>query len=185
MATMTEQKERFVTQLRKGGLVAYPTEAVFGLGCDPLNEEAVNKLLALKERSWEKGLILIAASMGQLDGYIKRVPDHIISRILSPHDEAITWLLPAKESVPRWVRGTSQSIAVRLVQHPLARELCELAGGPLISTSANKTGQAPLISAEQVRVAFSAAGVFIIDGEVGSGKQTSQIIDPFSNKRFR
>ncbi len=182
---MPEQKERFIKQLRKGGLVAYPTEAVFGLGCDPLNEKAVSKLLALKERSWKKGLILIAANIGQLDAYIKRVPDLIISRMLSSDDEAITWLLPAKESVPRWLKGTSQSIAVRLVQHPLAKELCELAGGPLVSTSANKTGQAPLISAEQVRAEFSAAGVFIIDGKVGASKQTSQIIDPFLNKRLR
>ncbi len=185
MTLMTGQKERFVKQLRKGGLVAYPTEAVFGLGCDPLNEGAVNKLLTLKERSWEKGLILIAANMKQLDLYVKRVPERITNKMLSSHDEAITWLLPAKESVPQWLKGASQSIAVRLVQHPLAKELCELAGSPLVSTSANKTGQAPLVSAEQVRVAFSAAGVFIIDGEVGSGKQTSQIIDPFSNKRFR
>ena len=108
------QKKKFVECLQQGGLVAYPTEAVFGLGCDPLNANAVNNLLALKNRPQHKGLILIASNIGQLGSYIKPLPDDVLSRMTAKNDVPTTWLLPAHESVPVWVRGDNKAVAVRL-----------------------------------------------------------------------
>jgi len=179
------QKRRFVEQLHVGGLVAYPTEAVFGFGCDPLNAEAVFRLLALKGRAHNKGLILIASDLSQLSAYLKPLPESLISRICEQAPEPTTWLLPAKESVPTWLTGGSNKIAIRLIQHGLAKELCELAGMAIVSTSANKSGCAPIRTAYQTRLKFSSKNVYTINGRVGKAANPSRIIDPLLNKQLR
>jgi len=165
--------------------VAYPTEAVFGLGCDPLNQQAVLNLLALKRRSWRKGLILIAADFSQLESYLEKLPASIIAKINAPTQQATTWLLPVKKSVPEWLTGEHETIAVRLVQHPLARELCSLAKMAIVSTSANFSGRAALKTAYKTRLDFKARGVFTIGSTAGGAEKPSRIIDPFSNKQLR
>lgn len=179
------QKRRFVEHLHQGELVAYPTEAVFGLGCDPLNQRAVLQLLALKRRSWRKGLILIAADFSQLEPYIEKLPASIIEKINAPSQQATTWLLPVKKSAPEWLTGEHETIAVRLVQHPLARELCSLAGTAIVSTSANFSGREPLKTAYKTRLNFKMKGVLTIGSKAGNAKKPSRIIDPFSNKQLR
>ena len=179
------QKKKFVECLQQGGLVAYPTEAVFGLGCDQLNANAVNNLLALKNRPQHKGLILIASNIGQLGSYIKPLLDDVLSRMTAKNYVPTTWLLPAHESVPVWVRGDNKAVAVRIVQHALASELCSLANMPIVSTSANLSGSQPLKDAFKARIKFQKYGVYTINGCVGSNLEPSQIIDPFLNKRYR
>jgi len=179
------QKREFVHQLRAGGLVAYPTEAVYGLGCDPLNRDAVLALQALKKRSQNKGLILIAADYSQLSAYVKKLPDNLLKKIQQPSEQAITWLLPAQDSVPRWLTGGRSTIAVRIVKHALAKELCELAQMPLVSTSANISGHQALSVAHHTRLKFAGQGVYTINGQVGKASQPSQIIDALSGKRLR
>jgi L-threonylcarbamoyladenylate synthase len=158
---------------------------VFGLGCDPLNSKAVLKLLDIKKRSVQKGLILIAADFSQLAPYIKDLPTSVISRIHDLNQQPTTWLLPVKDSVPQWLTGGNKKIAVRLVQHDLAKELCALAGTALVSTSANVTGCEPLKTAYQTRLKFHRKGVYIINARVGNAQQPSRIIDPLSNKQIR
>ena len=179
------QKRQFVRQLRAGGLVAYPTEAVYGLGCDPLNTAAVSALQALKRRSSNKGLILIAADFSQLKDYLQELPAELLKKIQQPSERATTWLLPAHESVPRGLTGGRSTIAVRLVKHALAKELCELAQMPLVSTSANISGYRALSTAHQTRLKFSQQGVYTINGQVGNANQPSQIIDALSGKQLR
>jgi L-threonylcarbamoyladenylate synthase len=179
------QKRRFVESLYGGKVVAYPTESVFGLGCDPLNPMAVLDLLKLKKRGQHKGLILIASRFSQLSPFLKSLPESIKSRIHNGRQEPTTWLLPAKESVPTWLTGEHETLAVRLTQHPLAKELCELARTALVSTSANVAGCEPLKTAHQARLKFQALGVHVIGGRVGLAKKPSRIIDPFSNKQLR
>ena len=179
------QKRRFIEQLHEGGVVAYPTEAVFGLGCDPLNGDAVFKLLALKGRSQSKGLILIASDFSQVTTYIKPLPKAVISIIYAQVQEPTTWLLPVQEWVPEWLTGGHKTIAVRLTQHTLAKELCKLAGMPIVSTSANISGCEPMRTAYQTRLKFSAKGVYTLAGHVGDAKAPSRIIDPFLNKQLR
>lgn len=179
------QKRRFIEQLHEGGVVAYPTEAVFGLGCDPLNRGAVFRLLALKGRSKSKGLILIASDFSQVTTYIKPLPKAVISSIYAQVQEPTTWLLPVQEWVPEWLTGGHKTIAIRLTQHALAKELCELAGMPIVSTSANISGCEPMRTAYETRLRFSAKGVYTLAGNVGGAKAPSRIIDPFLNKQLR
>lgn len=179
------QKRRFVECVHRGEVVAYPTEAVFGLGCDPMNSSAIGKLFEIKNRSQAKGLILIASGVSQLTPYVTVIPDIVISSADDLNQEPTTWLLPAKPSVPQWLTGGRETIAIRLVQHALAKELCELAGTALVSTSANVSGCEPFKTAHETRLEFQSKGVYTIDGCVGSAEKPSRIIDGLSNKRIR
>lgn len=118
----------------------YPTEAVWGLGCDPWNEDAVYRLLALKARPVEKGLIVVAANIHQLDFLLEDLPDVWLDRLAGTWPGPNTWLVPHQERLPEWVTGVHDSVAVRVTDHPLVQELCHLTG-PLISTSANPAGR--------------------------------------------
>ena len=132
-----------VAALRRGGVVAYPTEAVWGLGCDPRDEAATLRLLALKQREVEKGLILIAADEAQLAPFIDMAGLDVAKRDAvraswpGPH----TWIVPASASAPRWITGAHAGIAVRVSAHPVVLELCRAFGGALVSTSANLAGE--------------------------------------------
>ncbi|PHS72948.1 MAG: tRNA threonylcarbamoyladenosine biosynthesis protein RimN [Cycloclasticus sp.] len=181
----TWQKRRFVEQLHRGGVVGYPTEAVFGLGCDPLNAKAVALLQALKGRSSDKGFILIASEFAQIKPYIKVLDDSVVAKILAITHEPTTWILPANEAVPTWLTADDKTIAIRLVQHGLAKELCDLAGMAITSTSANVSGSVPFKTAYQTRLKFSAKGVYTISGRVGKSSKPSRIIDPLLNKKLR
>ena len=131
------------TALQTGGVIAYPTEAVWGLGCDPRDEAAVLRLLAIKQRAVDKGLILIASQYEQLRPFldITAVPVERLAEVLASWPGPHTWVLPAASAAPRWITGAHAGIAVRISAHPLVIELCNAYGGPLVSTSANRAGQ--------------------------------------------
>lgn len=142
--------------LNKENVIAYPTEAVFGVGCDPDSEVAVNRLLALKQRPVDKGLILIAASFEQLKPYIDdsmltdAQRDAVFARWLWSGD----FCFPAPATTPRWLTGRFDSLAVRVTDHPLVVALCRAYGKPLVSTSANLSGLPPCRTVEEVRAQF-------------------------------
>lgn len=172
--------------LQRGGIIAYPTEAVYGFGCDPQNSVAVQGLLALKQRAWQKGLILIAADFAQLEPYVQNLPPallHKLQRVWAT--EVVTWLVPAKPEVSPWVRGTSEKIAVRVTRHPEAVALCKQFGGAIISTSANRAGQTALRSALQVRTHFARTVDAIVFGNVGKRSRPSEIRDAVTGKILR
>jgi L-threonylcarbamoyladenylate synthase len=173
-----------VQQLKAGNVIAYPTEAVYGLGCDPLNETAVMHLLHIKQRPIEKGLILIAASLQQLEPYLL-LNDEILARITPTWPGAVTWVIPAKTSVPKWLTGEHNSLAVRVTAHSIAQQLCRDYGSPLVSTSANATTQPAMRTAEQVVNAFAGSDIFILDGKVGELAQETAIYDAVSGTRLR
>jgi len=139
------------TILRQGGIVAYPTEAVFGLGCAPLHPAAVERLLALKGRAARKGFILIAADFAQIEPFVRPPDADSMSRILSTWPGPHTWVFEAAPGVPHWLTGGRDSIAVRVTAHPAAASLCRAFGGALVSTSANRSGQPPARSPLAVR----------------------------------
>ncbi|HXH00598.1 MAG TPA: Sua5/YciO/YrdC/YwlC family protein [Xanthomonadaceae bacterium] len=126
--------------LKRGGVIAYPTEGVWGLGCDPFDAVAVQRLLALKCRPVEKGLILIAGALSQLDSLVDLAALDPLRRdvVLESWPGAQTWLLPATFEVPKWITGAHASVAVRVSAHPPVRALCAAFGGALVSTSANR-----------------------------------------------
>ncbi|GAB4361499.1 MAG: L-threonylcarbamoyladenylate synthase [Methylohalobius sp. ZOD2] len=176
-----------VRLLQHGGIVAYPTEAVYGLGCDPWNQAAVQAILRLKSRPWQKGLLLIAASFEQLSPFILPPPADILARILPTWPGPVTWLLPAAPGVPRWLRGNHATLAVRVTAHPVAAELCRAFGAPLVSTSANPADLPPARSLLKLRKYFAefAENVLIVPGPLGGLKRPTPIHDPYRNQRLR
>lgn len=171
--------------LRAGGIVAYPTEAVYGLGCDPLNPQAVSRLLAIKHRPWRKGLILIAASPQQLEPYLEPVAPALQEQLSRSWPGPVTWLLPAREAVPRWLRGEHRTLAVRVTAHPLASALCEAFGGPLVSTSANLAGHAPARSALRVQGKLGGQVDYILHGSLGESEKPTEIRDARTGRIVR
>ncbi len=163
--------------LRNGGVIAYPTEAVWGLGCDPANEAAVMKLLALKQRPVEKGMILIAADTTQLEGWVRldALADERRQAVLESWPGANTWIVPAGSRAPRWITGVHDGVAVRVSAHPRVRALCEAWGGPLVSTSANLAGEPPARSREQLDPALLTQLDGLLDGATGGLAQPTRI----------
>ncbi|MDG4868033.1 L-threonylcarbamoyladenylate synthase [Guyparkeria sp. 1SP6A2] len=161
--------------LDQGGLIAYPTEAVFGLGCDPLDPLAVMRLLALKQRDPAKGLILIADSAEMLQPFAA-VSGADWERIAADWPAPRTVIVPAAEGVPDWLTGGRDEIALRVPAHPTARAISRAFGGPIVSTSANRSGHPPARSALAARQTFAGTEVRIIPGRVDRRAHPSQII---------
>lgn len=128
-----------LTALRNGGVIAYPTEGVWGLGCDPRDEAAVMRLLALKQRTVDKGLILIASDEAQLADFVDMSTLDAATRevVRASWPGPNTWIVPASSTAPRWITGSHDGIAVRVTAHPQVIALCNGFGGALVSTSAN------------------------------------------------
>ncbi len=163
--------------LRQGGVIAYPTEAVYGLGCDPLDPDAVQRLLTLKQRPADKGLILIASHWEQLTPYLLPLNTtqqrHIFNSWPGPH----TWVLPCQPETPFWLRGRHDSLAVRITAHPVAAALCNAWGGALISTSANRNGRPPARSRLRVQQQFGDQLDYRLPGALGDLVRPTPIHD--------
>lgn len=173
--------------LEQGEVVAYPTEAVFGLGCDPDNPDAIKKLLALKQRPVEKGLILIAACYEQLLPYINEqaLSARELAQVQSTWPGPITWIMPASDRVSSWVSGAFDTIAVRVSDHPLVQKLCLDYGKPITSTSANLSQQPPCMTAEEVHHQFVANPLVVLYGDTGGRTNPSEIRDARTLKVLR
>jgi L-threonylcarbamoyladenylate synthase len=174
---MNWQIQQAARVVRHGGIVAYPTEAVYGLGCNPLQLETVVRLLALKNRPASKGLILIAASWDQLEPYLLPLDVALRKRVDATWPGPVTWLLPARAEVPRVLRGEHDTLAVRITAHPLAAALCRAAGSALVSTSANRAGRPPARTSLQVRAAFGNALDFVLCGPTATRGRPTEIRD--------
>lgn len=166
-------------QLRQGGVIGYATEAVFGLGCDPDNGEAVGRLLEIKQRPIEKGLVLIAADFSQLVPYLDlaALPEGRLEVILNSWPGPFTWVIPAKPEVPAWLKGRFDSLAVRVTAHPQVHDLCLAFGKPLVSSSANKTGEQPARNATQLAQQMGAELDYILSGQTDGLANPSLIRD--------
>ncbi len=170
--------------MAQGKVIAYPTEAVFGLGCDPLNVTAVETILALKRRRVAKGLIVIAAQPCQISGLVWFPSQEVQRRVLASWPGPITWVLPACRGVPAVLRGAHQSLAVRVTAHPIASAICRRAGA-LVSTSANPAGCEPARSPARVRSYFRDAVDYVCPGRLGPQRVPSEIRDGISGACLR
>ena len=163
--------------VRAGGLIAYPTEAVYGLGCDPRDERAVRRLLVLKRRSMHKGLILIAADLAQLEPFLQPLTHADRARLAATWPGPRTWLVPARPTTPCWLRGRHDTLAVRVTAHPLAAALCRACGRPLVSTSANRSGRPPAHTALAVRRQLGRDLDYLLPGPTGGAVKPTEIRD--------
>ncbi|MCK4744042.1 MAG: Sua5/YciO/YrdC/YwlC family protein [Sulfuriflexus sp.] len=157
---------RAASALKNGGVIAYPTEAVYGLGCHPLNEAAVSHLLQLKQRDPGKGLILISDKLSRLEPFLQPLSKAERNKIVKKSSKPITWIIPAQDWVPSWLTGWHGTLAVRVTDHPIAAQLCKSAGMPIVSTSANITGHHPAKTSLQVRIQFGEQLDGIVAGKI-------------------
>jgi len=171
-----------VAALRAGGVVAYPTEAVYGLGCDPGNRRACERLFAIKRRPPSQGVLLIAAAFPELEPYIdmSAVPAAAMARATATWPGPHTWIFPRARETPDWLAGALAGIAVRVTAHTPAAELCQNFGGALVSTSANRHGEAPARSADEVRDVFGDELDAILNGPLGGLERPTPIRDAIS-----
>lgn len=170
--------------VRCGGLIAYPTEAVYGLGCDPMNPVAVLNLLALKSRPVSKGLILIAADFDQLRSYVAAVAPARMAAVHASWPGPHTWLLPTLPATPPWLTGDHQTLAVRVTAHPVAAALCRLVG-PLVSTSANPAGRKPARDRLTIRRYFGDELDAMLSGPIDHERRPSSIRDALTGCTLR
>ncbi|OJZ18076.1 MAG: tRNA threonylcarbamoyladenosine biosynthesis protein RimN [Thiobacillus sp. 65-29] len=170
--------------LTRGGLIAYPTESCYGLGCDPRNKRALKRLIALKGRDAGKGLLLIADHFRRLRRFVAALPPADLARMKRSWPGPVTWVVPASTACPPLLTGGRSTIAVRVTAHPVAARLCRMLGMALVSTSANKSGQKPARTAAQCRRAFGAR-VRVIEGRIGARKRPSTLIDLASGTVLR
>jgi len=185
---VTNQIEQAVKVLQQGGVIAYPTEAVYGLGCDPENLDAVKKILEIKQREKEKGLILIASNFEQLRNYLKPLDKETEEKLLSAwsqSERAITWLVPVKQEVSVYLKGQFDTLAVRVSNHPVVKDLCDTFGRAIVSTSANISTQEAARTSQQVKEIFNSNVDFIVEGETDINAQPSEIRDALTNKVIR
>ena len=178
------QLRRAARLVAAGGLIAYPTEAVYGLGCDPWNEAAARRLLRLKRRKVGKGLIVIAADLAQLAPLLDFATVRDRARIEATWPGPVTWLIPARPRAPAWLTGAHSTLAVRVPAHELARELCRRCG-PLVSTSANPAAAAPARDPQRVRAYFGRRLDCVLPGRVDKTRRPSEIRDAVSGEVAR
>ncbi len=176
MTALTWRLRRALNTLDAGGVIAYPTEAVYGVGCDPWDESALMQLLMLKQRPWHKGLILIASDFNQLQDFIQPLPADTLKKVQQSWPGPVTWLLPVREEVSPLLTGEHDTIAVRVTAHPLTRQLCEAFGEPIVSTSANMAGMRPAKNVHQVRWQLPDID-YALPGALGGASRPSEIRD--------
>lgn len=185
MSELSQTIDKAVNHLVKGGVIAYPTEHCFGLGCDPLNEDAVHRILAIKQRNVAQGLILIAASIDHVEQYACLQEAPLVKKVESTWPGPNTWLLPKQTNTPAWLSGEHQSIAMRVTAHSLGQKLCQQFGGAIVSTSANRHGQPALLSAAQVEQEMGGELDYIIAADVGGDAHPSIIRDAITGEQLR
>ncbi|MGI9237487.1 MAG: L-threonylcarbamoyladenylate synthase [Woeseiaceae bacterium] len=166
-----------------GGIIAYPTEGVFGLGCLPDDLDAVQRLLDIKRRDAAKGLILVAANLGQFDGWIS-LPNG--SSIPAPDPaHPVTWVVPPGKRVHPMIRGNHPGIAVRVTSNPVAASICRAVDSPITSTSANLAGKSPARNRFVLRRQFAQRVDYVVPGDCGPSRGASEIRDLVNNKVLR
>lgn len=171
--------------LRNGEVIAYPTEGVWGLGCDPMVESAVEKILVLKERPVDKGLILIASSAMQFARFLEGLDNVQLCLFESKQNKPTTWLVPHNGVAPPWIVGEHDTLALRITEHPIASAICESFGGPIVSTSANPQNFPPAETFDAVADYFFEQIAFSIPGHIGDAQGASEIKDIITGEVIR
>lgn len=172
--------------LQAGGVIGYPTEAVWGIGCDPWNDEAVYRLLAIKQRPAHKGLILVAASISQLAPLFEPLTAEQKKALTETWPGPNTWLIPDPENlIPPWIKGEHSSVAIRVSAHPLVAALCRSFGDMLVSTSANLAGKPEIRSRLKLQRVMGDKLDLVVPGQLGPQTNPSTIRDLASGRVFR
>ncbi|KAA8732089.1 tRNA threonylcarbamoyladenosine biosynthesis protein RimN [Acinetobacter qingfengensis] len=182
--------DQAIACLKQGNVLAYPTEAVWGLGCDPAQQQAFEKILKLKQRPIEKGVILLSESIARIEPLLSILDPDIRQQVVASwqnsndQQRATTWLLPIQPAIPTWIYGKHDRVAIRVTQHPLCQQLCAAFDGMVVSTSANPAGSTPAKTAQQVANYFSGQ-ISILSGNLGHSPEPSRILDAVTGQLIR
>jgi len=160
--------------VREGGVIACPAEAVWGLSCDPWNQEAVEQLCAMKQRPISKGVIVASSDVADFAPLLDGLTPKQRATLLDSWPGPVTWLVPHQDFFPSWVTGESTEVAIRVTSAPALSKLCRELGGPVVTTSANWAGAQPAKHAFQV-VRYFGAGVVMVPGSVNLQGRPSTI----------
>ena len=171
--------------LRAGGVLAYPTEGVYGLGCDPDNRVAFDRIFAMKRRPPEQGVLLIAGDFEQVRGWIGDASEAALDRARESWPGAHTFIFPRSPRVPEWIAGGHAGIALRVTAHAPSAALCRAFGGPVVSTSANRHGEPPARSAADIRAIFGDEADGVLDAPLGGLDKPTPITDAVSGAIIR
>jgi len=174
-----------IKAVKFGDVIAYPTESVFGLGCDPFNQAAVIKLLTLKQRPIEQGLILIASNIRQVLPLIQPQEPNDLARALKTWPGHHTWVFPQSKLVPNWITGHYNKVAIRLSNHPVVIQLCNHLNHAMVSSSANISKQGVLNSIKDIKTIFGDKIGAYVDAPIGNEKKPSTIRDAHTLKIIR
>ena len=177
---MRQDIRKAVDALLAGGVIAYPTESVYGLGCMPDDTDALLRVLQIKKRDPTMGLILIAARPEQFADLVA-----LDDGLPEPGDYPITWIVPASQRVHPLVRGRHEGVAIRLTTHPKAKAICDAVDGPIVSTSANVSGRPVARHSWTLAREFRHRVDYIVPGACGSAGGASEIRDYRSGKVLR
>lgn len=176
-STVLPQLRQAAEVIGEGGVVAYPTESCFGLGCDPDNVTAIKRILEIKRRSRNKGLILIADRFARFRKYLEDIEPAVQQAALASWPGPTTWLWPARPATSPWLIGDHDTLGVRVTNHWIAAKLSQLGASALVSTSANRAGQKMLRTSRQVAQEFNGEVDFIVNASIGSMTAPSRIVD--------
>lgn len=171
--------------IKQAGVVIYPTEGVYGLGCDFRNQQAVQKLLSLKQRPISQGLILVASHIQQILPLIKPTHRSHLARALKTWPGHSTWVFPSTPLVPNWISGEHQSVAVRLSNHDTVISLCNELDSAVVSTSANINGQTPMDNCLDLFDLWGSAVDYYLDLPLGGQAHASSIRQASDGKVLR
>ncbi|HWG67219.1 MAG TPA: L-threonylcarbamoyladenylate synthase [Rhodanobacteraceae bacterium] len=180
-----EEVDAAAALLREGGVLAYPTEGVYGLGCDPDNRVAFERIFAMKRRPPEQGVLMIAASLEQVRPWIGDAPEAAMARANALWPGAHTFIFPRSSRVPEWIAGGHAGIALRVTAHAPAAALCRAFGGPIVSTSANRHGEPPARSAADIGAIFGDEPDGVLDAPLGGLDKPTPISDAVSGAIIR
>ncbi len=182
----TELKTECTKQsLLDGAVIAYPTEGVWGLGCAPESTSAVQRLLEIKQRPKEPGLILVAAEIERFEPYLSGITPDQRKKLEARWPGPVTFVVPDTGFCPEIIKGHHTTVALRVSAHPIVRALCRLKQGPLVSTSANRRGEPPAMSQGEVFAMFGDLLDFVIPGALGGAAGPSEIVDLVSGRVLR
>lgn len=177
--------EKAAEVLKHGGVIAYPTEAVWGLGCDPFNRDAVRRLIAIKQRPFEKGVLVVADNLDRVNPWLRLLPSDQRTKIEQTWPGPVTWVVPNHDILPTEVTGGRETIAIRVSAHAGVQALCRSFGNVIVSTSANLSGEPAITSEHFVRQQFADVVDYIVPGQLGRQTSPSAIYDAASGKRLR
>ena len=182
---MTSEIDIAVSFLRQGKIIAYPTEAMFGIGCDIMDEKALKKIIEIKKRPPEKGLIIVAAKWEQVKRLTQKMPESHYKKIFKSWPGHTTWLFPAAPQVPAIIKGKYNTVAIRISNNPTIKNICDLYDKPIVSTSANIHNKAAATNSDEVINTFGNSIDYVVPGEIDKLCGASKIIDGITGKVLR